>query len=270
MSYKGSINPVGGFDGKVKKKSPSFNIGIIPIKKFSNAGIRPILKYKTSVKKYSYFDAFVKKLNVIFHFLSVKSTIFEKHKSNAISAEAVDVEVYSTIQASKEAPLIPNPANGIVVNQKERLSVSAKLVAYRRAVCKYIKKLFFKTTAKLQSALGAVTKYIKAIKLKLTSKAIAAESAIVESKFNEVQIGCEAAGSSAPAHIVPEIESTFSAERKAKASTAAVVPVNIDSLPEVAHSAKMATWIEPVVVDGMLILRQVYSATPKNNILVVE
>lgn len=216
------------------------------------------------------YNVIAKPLFVFYRFLSANGIIRSRHTAEANIAPAVEIEADSAIKASKAAPLAAHPAKGISVDQKERVSVYAKLVAYRRAACVYIKQLFFKRTAELIAAPGAVAKYSKAVKLNRTSKAIAADSAIMESRFNTIAHSYEAAGSSAPAQIVPAVESNFRATHTAKPATAKVVGVNINNALRVNHSAKMATWIDPVVVDGVLILRQAYSATQEENVLVVD
>lgn len=268
--YKGRIQRLNVLKGRMLKKLKGLKISILPINTQPKAEIKPLNKYRATWDKGISFGGMVKRLNAIFRFLSAKDRIINKHEAKAISAPAVDVKADSAIQASEAAQLAAHPAKEIAVNQKPAFSVSAKLVAYRRAGLKYIKQLFFKRKAELTAAPGTAVKYAETVKLNRTSKAIAAESAIMESRFNKVQTGSEAAGSSAPAHIVPAIKDTVTAKHTATASTGTAVDVNVDSLQQVTHSAKMATWIDPVVVDGVLILRQVYSATKEKNILVVE
>lgn len=270
MSYKGSISRLSGFGAKLKEKLPAIKATITLFENAPKAKIKPISQYNATIKKSVSFAGVIKKLNLIFRFFSAKARIVNKHKANATSALSVDAEAKSTIKASKETQISVHPSKEISVDQKERLSVSAKLNAYRRAGCRYIKKLFFKRKSKAIAAPGTIAKYSKILKLEKSSKAISAGSSIMESQFNMIAHNHEAAGGSAPAHIVPAIENTFSAEHMAKASKGTTVDVNIDSLLNVNHDAKMVTWIEPVVVDGVLILRQAYSATKENDILVVE
>ena len=232
-------------------------------------------------------------LDILYRFLAAHQIIRQKHSAQASTAPAVEIEADSAIQASKEATLSAYPAKGIAVDQKERLSVSAKLVAYNRAGLKYIKQLFFKRKAELIAAPGAVAKYSKAVKLNRTSKAIAAESAIMESRFIKVQTVLESAGCSAPAQIVPAtdsdfstkhtaaainapaqivqtIENTVTAKHTATASKAAVVPVNINSVFKVTHSAKLYSWYLSELDDTTLSIFQGFSGVQSGEVLEVD
>ena len=217
-----------------------------------------------------WFKAAVRPLDILYRFLAAHQIIRQKHSAQASTAPAVEIEADSAIQASKAAPLAAHPAKGISVDQKERVSVYAKLVAYRRAACVYIKQLFFKRTAKLQAAPGAVAKYTKAVKLHRTSKAIAAESAIMESRFIKVQTVLEAAGCSAPAQIVPATDSDFAAIHTATASKAAVVPVNINSVFKVTHSAKLYSWYLSELDDTTLSIFQGFSGVQSGEVLEID
>ena len=235
-----------------------------------NVDISDSPKFIGKIRSVFSFGGAVNVLNFLCRFIAAKAQIFIGHKARPSTAPAKLIEVDSSFRMDKEAKPSTAPAKGIEVDQKEKVSVYAKLVAYRRAGCRYIKKLFFKRKAELKAAPGAVAKYAKAVKLNRTSKAVAADSAIMESRFNTIAHSYEAAGSSAPSKAVPVTESKFTVNHTAQASTAAVVPVNIDSLQKVTHSAKMATWLEPYVEDGVLYLRQAHTAEKSGNKLVVR
>lgn len=256
--------------GDISRKKVNINVEIRPENKKGILSFSIPAKYEIKFVNSTVFSGVVKKINAIYRFLSSKSELIMGHEANPTTAPAKLVEVDSTVRMDKEAPLATHPAKAITADQKERFSVYAKLVAYRRAGCRYIKKLFFKRNSKLQAAPGAVAKYAEDVKFDRTSKAIAAESAIMESHFNTIANGYEAVGSSAPAQIVPATENTFSAEHTATAETAGTIGTDTDSTFKSAYGAKMATWQEPVVIDGVLYLRQVYSATKQNGVLEVR
>lgn len=239
MIIKGTIKRLNVLNGKMKKKLHGLKIQILPVNTFAVSEIKPVHNYNAKWNKGLSFGGIVKRLNAIFRFLSTKDRIIQKHKAKAISAPVVDVQVDSTFQTGKEAPLSAHPAKGIAVNHKEWISVSVKLSAYIRAGCRYIKKLFFKTTARLKAASSAVTKYTETLKFKRKAKAIAVGSEIIKSRFNKVQTGFEATGSSAPAHTVPAIENTFSAEHTATASTGTAVALIFDPALNVSTMAKL-------------------------------
>lgn len=268
--YNGFLKRLSGIKGDFKRENLNINVEIHPENKKRNLSFSIPAKYGIKFVNSTVFSGAVKKINGIYRFIVAKVKLIMGHKAKQTTAPAKLVDVDSTVQMGNEAPLDTHPANGISVDQKERVSVYARLVAYRRAGCRYIKKLFFKRKAELQAAPGAVAKYAETLNFKRTSKAIAADSTIMESRYNTILHSYEATGSSAPAQIVPETESIFSAEHTAGASTGATVGVNNDSSQKVTHNAKIATWIEPVVIDGVLYLRQTYSATLENDVLVVR
>lgn len=268
--FNGRIQRLNVLKGRMLKKLHGLKISILPINTHPKAEIKPLTQYRATWDKGISFGALVKRLNAIFRFLSAKARIINKHEAKVISAPAVDVEVDSAIQLNKEAPLIACPVPDMQVDQKQRVSVYAKLVAYRRAGLKYIKQLFFKRKAELQAAPGAVAKYNKAVKMKLTAKAATADSAIMESRFNKVQTGCEATGTSAPAQIVPAIENTFSAEHTATASTGTAVAVGINHLFRAVHRAPLASWFLPEQNGDELKFFQVFSGIQSGNVLEID
>lgn len=291
--FKLTIQRLNALKGEMREKLLGLKAHIFPANTLPEVEVEPAKAFGGKWYKRISFSGVVKRLNAIYRFIAAKARIINKHEAKAISAPAVEIEADSAIKASKAAPLAAHPAKGISVDQKERVSVYAKLVAYRRAACVYIKQLFFKRTAKLQAAPGAVAKYTKAVKLHRTSKAIAAESAIMESRFIKVQTVLESAGCSAPAQIVPAtdsdfstkhtaaainapaqivqtIENTVTAKHTATASKAAVVPVNINSVFKVTHSAKLYSWYLSELDDTTLSIFQGFSGVQSGEVLEVD
>ena len=270
MRFNVKIKRLIALSGKIQEKTQKLKARILPDDTIPKAEITPVKYYDGKWHKRIFFSGIVKQLDAIYRFLAAKARIVQTHEAKANSAPAVEIEADSTIQASKEAQLSSHPAKAITVDQKERLSVSAKLVAYRRAGLAYIKKLFFRRTAKLQAAPGAVAKYIKAVKLKRTSKAIAAESAIMESRFNKVHIGRKAAGSSAPAQIIPETEVTVTAKHTATAIMGTAVDVNINHLFRAVHHAPLYAWFLAEQNGNILSVFQAFSGIQSGNVLEID
>lgn len=239
MNLKGFIYRLNKYSGGIQKKLLGVKVKIAPVSTIS-AKIQPIKSYGGTWDKRNWFSGVAKRLSVFYRFLAFRGELLSEHEARAISARAVEIEADSAIQASKSAPIVAQPAHDVKVNQKERVSVWAKLAAYRRAGCVYIKRLFMGHKAKAIAAPGAVAAYREEMALHRTSKAVAADSAIMESRFNTVETANEATATPAPAQAVPAVDNAFHATNTAQAGKAEVTGANINLFPNVSHSTKIS------------------------------
>lgn len=269
--FSGKFHKLPGVKGKLTDQTPELRATMEQVDNGPKATVNRVAGITGAFYRMGrWLKAAVRPLDILYRFLTACQMVRQTHSAQVSTAPAVEIEANSTFRSGRKVPLSAQPVADLKVDQNGNPSVHAKLVAYRRAGCRYIKKLFFKTTAKLQAACSAVAKYTKALKFKLTAKAIAAESAIIESRFNKLQTGCEATGSSAPAHIVPAIENTFIAEHTATASTGAALTVGINQLLRAVHHAPLASWFFPEQDGNTLRFYQVFSGVQSGNVLEVD
>ena len=92
----------------------------------------------------------------------------------------------------------------------------------------------------------------------------------MDSRLNTIAQRYEAAGSSAPAQVVPAIESTVSEKHTATASTAAVAPVNINSLFNVSHIARLYAWFLAEQNGNELKLFQAFIGIQSGDVLEID
>ena len=269
-AYKGNVRRLTEFIGKVNKKMAELKARVSPDKKAPTAKIKKFVPYIGSWHKKIELIGIIKPLRVIYRFLrSVNNRIISSHRAKAIAAPATEMYLSSQINEDLNAPLIVKPAEELKTKIGLKSSAVAKMVARRLAMLRYIKGILFNPIAKLATALSAAAKYKKKIPHRakiLTTYAPAAET---KSRFNVIKHKGEATAVSAPAQIAG-METSFATEHTAKANTANPISINTDSAVKVNHSAKIAIWRYPVVIDGIMYLRQTYSATAENDVLVVR
>lgn len=202
--------------------------------------------------------------------ISVDHDIKMSANANPVLSPAQEIAVMQQVKVLLRSNPLLSPAQEIAAKRQVQISLRANLVACKRAVAIYIKKILTPHIAKLKSCIGSVVKCSNVINLGQTAKAVVAESAMMKSRFNKLQTGSEAVGNSAPAQIVPEIESTFTANHTAKASSGKAVDINIDSLTNVTHSAKLATWFFPEQYANTLRFFQVFSGVQSGEVLEID
>lgn len=270
-TFDGNVEERIFVSGKVQKAEPDFTADVKPKSEIAEA----------KVKKENVFSAIalfalnavagvVKVLTALYRFIFSHSIIKQTHNANASTAPATMIESDTEIKSKNEANLSTAPVQDASIDSKVKTSVYAKLVAYRRAAAVYIKSILTPHEAKLEAAPGKVARYRKDVKLKRTSEAIAADSAIMDSPFNRVETGCDAVAESALAKVVPGVETTFTAEHTATASTAGVAPVNINSLFKVSHIARLYAWFLSEQNGNELKLFQSFSGIQSGDVLEID
>lgn len=220
--------------------------------------------------------------------------VFVKGEYKATRANSATFKIRNRyLGFDHEATAVASKAGVAEIGSKTiKQSHVAKLIAYIKAQAVYVKKIFTPHVSKLIAAKSAlISAYRETFIVKGKYNAIGADSAIVESTESRFVAGHEATGISAGAETIEAhtesikeeltaVASTatatdigilkdFKVEATAAASSATVLDVNINSLTKATHSAKMAAWGDPVLENGVLILRQAYSATQTDNVLEV-
>lgn len=267
--YNGFLKRSSGLKGDISRERVNINVEIHPENKKRNLSFSIPAKYGIKFVNYTAFSGAVKKINAIYRFIAAKSELIMGHKAKAITAPATLIEADSAIQMGKEAPLASHLATEIKANQKEKVTVSAKLSAYIRAGLVYTKRILIPYRTKLISVPGAVAKYREIMGMDVTAKAEKAESAILESRNNNLPFGTYAHGISAPASVA-NVESRITADHEAPARKAVVVPVEADSAFKVSHRARLYSWVLPERNGNDLTIYQTFSGIQSGSVLEID
>ena len=225
--------------------------------------------YTAALQCRGFFSGIIHKLDVLYTFISAKLKIVIQLRFRPTTAPAETFEIDTAFREETDAQLLAQPAEEITIDQREKATVLMRLVSYKRAGIEFIKSLFVKKKFNLISAPGVGIKYTEALAVERKTDIDAVGSAIIESRYNEVKVGVDVSAETAPA-VCGEAHWSVPVELETNVSTAESVDVGIEAENAVCCRFFMATWIDPVVVDGVLILRQAYSATQtEDNVLVV-
>lgn len=165
--------------------------------------------------------------------------------------------------ALRGQPVADGKASGSIVT-----ALFAGLVSYSRAAVVYVSKIWTGVSAKADTAVGTEAAYEEALTLARVSRAGSAD-AVTTDYTTEVVAELLAAAGSAPADHCG-VETAFAEESGATAGTAPVIGANIQIFSAASHGARMATWMEPYIENGILYIRQAYSAEVKNGVLEVR
>lgn len=268
--YSGKLRRLGKLGGSLTDKKPQLRVKITPLNDTPKVTLssRGGFSAKWAMAG-RFFTGATRPLDILYRFVAASVAVLTGRKSKAITAPAQEIEADSAPVAGVDAPLTARPVQEVTAHARPHAAVWARLAAYNRAAAVYIVKIFTGRLSRAVAAPGVLTEYRKRMDLERVSKAETAGSAIMESRFNSFTSKDEALANTAPAEETATHRVTPAAHT-AKTTTAAAVSVPIDSPIMAAPSAKMATWIDPVVIDGILYLPQAYSATKNGNILEVE
>ncbi len=216
-----------------------------------------------------WFAATVEKVNVLYRFLSASDQIRTSLKAMATSAPAKQVRADSSLTADTTVSMSTQPTVNASAKRSMHLFHFARLVAYNRAAAAYIKGILMACMGSLSTAIGVAAGYIKSVRIELKAAAQAAPATIAEGRFNYIATEVKAAPIVALGQPVGIVES-FADAHAATVLQAPAVLIQHQSSLAMTGRASMATWVDPYVENGVLILRQAYSATQENDVLVVS
>lgn len=211
------------------------------------------------------------------------ATLSEHETSEMKNSAKIGLEV--------ESQLFKSDSTSATFKKENFLSVYARFVSYIRVPVVHLKNIIMANYALAVKSDGVETVGIKTEAVNGYADAVKADATIAKSKANIIKSAVDAtthfapaeddfasqtafvADSVATAELAPT-ESAFADESGEPDTDASVVlapaeDANAEAEESATHSVKMATWLDPVVVDGVLILRQAYSATQTENELVV-
>lgn len=267
--FKGGMKPRDPLRGSIRGVFPKLSVRIGSISRVSASKLRKVGEYSAGVTKKKTFSAAVNRTYTIYRFLLSRRKVFHRLLSRAATAPSTEIRAVGNLDLMGGSQLSSAPADEIKVDRKVKFSVSARLVAYRRAGLKYIKKLIFGCVSRLQAAPGAVAICRKTMQSVLTSRAEAAQGVTMHGK-PKVITGCKAAGASVQAVTVPVMNDTIASEHTAQASTAAVVGMNITNAFHIGYAAKLYSWFLAERNGNELNVNQVFSGVQSGEVLEID
>ena len=213
------------------------------------------------------FDSNIRKLSILFRFISARGKIIARGEARAGTAQAVTVEADTAQAVATEAAPAARPVTAVTVDARPVVSVFARATAYARAAASYIANILTGHTAGAIAAPGAVVEYSEGMKMAHTSKVEAAGSACAESR-NVQATGTEAAAGTAQG-VSSAAAVAFVADNAAQAIAAPVAVLEVRTAPGPVVIAQIGLWLYPEPAGSGLIIKQVYSAAQSENVLEV-
>lgn len=214
------------------------------------------------------FDSNIRKLSILFRFISARGKIIARGEARAGTAQAVTVEADTAQAVATEAAPAARPVTAVTVDARPVVSVFARATAYARAAASYIAHILTGHTAGATAAPGAVVEYSEDMKMAHTSKAEAAGSACAESR------NVQATGTDAVAGTAQGVSSAaavaFVAGNAAQAIAAPVAAVASRRAMLASHRADACAWFLPEYADGTMSLFQVFSGVQSADTVEVD
>lgn len=265
----GKFRPRGGLTGKVENKTPRLQVIFRPRNDAPRVTIISADSFGGSwARAGKFFAGAVKRLPAIYRFLVATMGIPVGLRAKANAAPAVDVKAEGTAETATKASAAAARVAATKVDQKEKLSVLAKLVAYNRAAAVYISNILTGRAAGLSAADGAVVKFRKGVSSGRTAELDAAEGHSTESK-ETVRTGAVAVGGAVNAEETAAV-SVFSNTSEAAANAADGTGVAAISSFRAAHGAKLFAWFLEELEGATLTLHQIYSGIQSGNVLEID
>lgn len=287
--YKGTLQHLNAFKGKISRY-------VLELKaQLTDVGPQ----FRGSIKRQNFFDGklhstfslagIIKKVYVAFCFFKAKKRVRVKHDANLSAVSIAEMKAPKKAKDRINAPLINAGTESTAARSSVKASTTARLVAYFKGNLAFIKKIFTPHEASLTTVKSAVASYQEEVEMKSTADIQAADTAICQS-VNKIECQVKAAGIVADTNttavnkiIKPKVKAAGStavtsnasivkeikAETTAAAVAARAAEISIHAVPKVSHTAKLAMWGDPVLENGVLILKQAYSATQNDDVLEV-
>jgi hypothetical protein len=237
------------------------------------------------------FDGVIKVLLVLYRFIAYKVRLFLGLKAKADTAQAREIEADKSTAVDTEVPLNTHSAEEIIVDSNPDPHISGPpkandavemdgrrimpfsrfvgFVSYVRAGLSGLRCIPFHLKSGLDTAPAKTTSFRKGMKLGRTSNAEAADSAIMESRFNSFTAESEAHGISAPG-VTTESARIMQPVLVAKAINADCPGVNINRATTAAVKAAPYAWFLSVFTDGTLELFQVMSGVQSGHTVEID
>lgn len=266
--------------GKMLKNSLELTGQITP-DSAPKAEITEGVRFSGKTKKRTILTGRIIWLQTIYRFFKITKSLYVKLTAKACAALGAILEADKHVNAGTEAPLYSQPIASQNVNHSEYGSTEADAIAAPAKPVESKRSIFAVTVAGLKGYIRAGISYIKPVAVFCAAAVIVSPSVIIKAirgitaackavaktaatvamrRFDSFTDTCTATGNVADGEELTA-EKLTAAEVMAAAVGADGAFVEVASEPVAAHSASMAYWIEPVLENGVLTIRSVYSAT---------
>lgn len=268
--FDGKLRRLGKLGGSLTDKKPQLRVKITPLNDVPKVTLSQRVAFSGAWERAGrVFAGAARPLSILYRFLAGSGWIWSGFSAKAGTAPALEIEADSSPMADVAAPLTAQPAQEVTAHAQPHASVWAQLAAYNRAAAVTLSKIFTGKLAHAVAAPGVLAKYRKRVELERVSKAEAADSAIMESRFNRIPAGVEAPAIAAPAEEMAANRVT-AAETMAAPGSAATQDANIQRIVNVSVKAAPYTWFLPEQTGNRLSLFQVFSGVQSGNALEID
>lgn len=288
--FKGTLEQFGLLKGKIGKTLSELKAELRDVTNQPEARLK--LQESRHGKLYSTvsFAATVVKEYIFFNFISTKSFVRSNRKSTASAAKSETTEASESTYTATEAHAESVPTADLKVDEHTKSDSNMRPIAAPTAIAQRKRKLAFALSALLDACKRGALNHARKIDISAEAVMSAAKGIDTESKrafdTKVTPIASDAPGIctesdramySAPSVIIADVP-TIDTNGEAGIDSKSVCFVGCGNSYAIEYQrekggsasyARMAIWIEPEVVDGVLILRQAYSATQKGNVLEV-
>ena len=181
---------------------------------------------------------------------------------------ATDLEIDEAISFDNDVKPTADPASEIKSTKINRMIKTIGLQAYIKVEPVFNKAITVGRKIGLLSSPGAVGKYIEILRLGRKSLAVQARGVIARSYnkfvsgYKAIALKADTSGGVATKYL--------NNGKEAGAVSGEGIFVNIDNSIDDGSSAKIVYWIDPVVEDGILYIRQAFSASRNGSELEVQ
>lgn len=267
--FKGKLQQLNAFNGRIRKKLSGLTVEITSLNTFSEVTIKKEKPFSGRWYEKTRFSGSVSRIPAIYRFLKAWSKFFSKHEAKATTAPAIPVEVDNAFVVETDATPSAHEAKCVTVDQKTRFSVFADLNGYRLALLKFIRDIRMKNNVRVIAADGRLAKFVKALKLKRTSAVAKADSAAIESRLNRVKNSVEATTITGEAECV-QSNRVIQPNKTANAEAADGVDVTVNRAMATSCKATPFAWFLSVYTDGTLHIFQTISGVQSENTVEID
>lgn len=214
------------------------------------------------------FTALIKLRGTIWRFLDAPAKIVTKLKAQISFSHGEDGSFTESIQLHRQANASHHTAKATAAGKSVKGELLANFVSYRRAALVNVKSITTGLLGKMQSAAGKAATSIR----KVTSRLLVLLACALAKVLHLGNMIHTAAASKLDTSGTKPVTATRAMENETSINPANVAGIAVNGSPVAvaAHLATPATWTYPEVVDGVLVIRQAYSAEVKNNRLEVQ
>ncbi len=240
------VRRCGGIYGKLSNLTPELHADILPQKDAPCANIESCTGYTGNwERKGRYYRGAINRIIILYRFISAHAKMRMGHSARLISADANNAKAHKGILLGHATRPDAKPATLAKAKRSVSLRRYIQPVAILIGNLFAAKKVMMRRKAWGDSAVGITSESGE------TFSVVAAVSGC----------SCDTVETSAA--------DCFISKATAKVGTAEICNAEVKSTFAMRHGAKAVAWAYPEVVDGYLIIRQAYEATPIGVVLEV-